>query len=402
MVEIRNSGPGLTFSDYLSIEQFLLFVADEDAASCDSPGSDIKTSVALPAFIAYMKALKDQGRLRPIDGGEGHGIDFLDAWNSVVSDQAPRSGSKGDNAWAEIAEPYAANFMSSAIYNGGQGCSGPGSWAATAEEAYAVLVEMVDQGTRMDLDRIESVRCNVTGTSYMVDTTGWTVKLLSMVPDVDGKMERTAITPCMDTKIVEMTFDVGTGHLIIANWIHLDAFTDNVELRNPLSLNTQFGMEDMTRRHIKENGFLSVYVGETAPELLIVDGVLVVGQVDRDASLPPGGEVMPEIHHGQPCTVIIIERSKLVAIVAMKSNLVNAEAIVADNLAEFRDEVACLRVKPGVHHLYYSGDFEGFAGRFSSPSLPLGQGIEPIFVLSDRRLELVRKLNEPEASSPRH
>lgn len=42
-------------------------------------------------------------------------------------------------------------------------------------------------------------------------------------------------------------------------------------------------------------------------------------------------------------------------------------------------------------HLFVPEADAVFFGRFSSPSLPLGQSLDPIFVLSDKRSELVRK-----------
>jgi hypothetical protein len=156
----------------------------------------------------------------------------------------------------------------------------------------------------------------------------------------------------------------------------------------------------MTERYARAFGFASVSLGNESPDVLSAGGALVIGHVG------PGDDPLHGVEKiGSTCTdlwaVTVIERTRLVEIVAETAGDEKAERVVDAYLAGNGEFVTRMQVPPGTYHLYFSGDHDEFAARFRSPDLPLPATVEPIFVLSPRKLALEPAEPAPEAEGPR-
>jgi hypothetical protein len=330
----------------------------------------MEEAVAVPALASFLSALRDEGRLAPFSGADGYSTRFIGVWNEAAA---------GDVAGLASCFANHRRFFES-YYGAGLEIEAGAEAEAAFRAGYDKLVAVFDKGDFRWFEN-EAERCTVSDTRVSYAIKGWA----AMGGLVDTKTGALGPLPAIERpRIEELSVDFPTGELLIADWFRIDEFTAAVKERDGKSICSAAGRGELTRKYAEKHGFLSVYVGNTSPAVIARDGALVVGWESEDE--PCEGEEL-----GRVCTdlwwVTIIERARLVDIVAGTVGKEEAERIVEDYLAEHGRHIIRAEVAPGTHHLYFHPETEDFDAAFRSDDCPTA-GVEAMFVLSDKRLVL--------------
>lgn len=395
---MRNAAPPPPVSTKTSFGDFLPFdgymrIADNVMSRDDSEVSrqaywSLLREVFAPALQGYLLALRDQGILQPIQGGDGHRIGFMERWNAMVATGLGDLGADEARwAWQTITDRFAHHFAFNATYPA-KLAREKGEDADTLHRSgYEGMVAGVDGGRIEWWQMSSEAQCRVDDVRYKLDVDGWRIRLGRI--DISANGAFIEIAPIAPPVIEAFEVEFRTGELLVADWFRIPEFTEATEAvrGGTASINSANGTVAMTAAYLRELGFVSVCVGNTSPDVLAVDGTLTFGHVDedREEGWPEGVQKL-----GDTCTdlwwVTIIERAKLVEIVARTVGAEEAERKVAEYLAEEGYGLTQLTVEPGRHHLYFHGESEEFNEGFHSPDLAIPDGVEPMFVLSPRPL----------------
>jgi hypothetical protein len=383
-----------TFADYFSFKDFMKFAKNEMKRDPDINKDDrvrreayqkMRTEIMAPAVIGFLKQLREDGKLERIANAEGRAFYFLNAWNGWF-DNSEDFQEYPDHTFRAIANQFDHRAIFRPVYQGRKDIEAGADPETVWKAAYAQVIETMNKGDFPYWDSSGSITCTRTDEHLALDIEGWKITLGGYDKNYDFVPFS---APAQEIGIVEHAFEVKTGNLLIADWFRIDEFSKAVDDYDGPSINSEKGRIMQALHYAEKHGFLSVSVGNTCPRVFSVDGTLVIGRCDDDE--------VEDASLGMVCTDLwwatIIERERLVEIVAQSVDSEKAEQLVADYLAE-HDLITEVKVEPGTYHLYFDGDRGEFHNKFHSDDLDLGE-IEPMFVLSNRKLELSEK---PEAT----
>lgn len=384
--------------------------ADHEMLPMETPGWRERHEELRERFGGFVKdyllRLRAEGLLRPMEGGEGHEVRFLDAWNAMVEDAfEPAPGARRREFWVNwntVLEPFTHSLIFDAHYPAEKAAEKGEDPKPLLDEGYADLVARMNHGnfdyrdSRAGRDYV----CGKTDERYSLDIKAWHPRLGT------GFREFVPIQPIAAMPVQELEVEFRTPRLLIADVFRVADFNDLVDVRDYSrpSINSAAGRVLSTETTLARHGFLEIH-STRSPHVLAMDGTLVFGLVDEDAlwadepedavygedepeRLPEGTEKLGYVSTGR-WSVTIVERARMVEILAEKHGAEEAERLVADYLAsDDGQDVVQVDVEPGVYHAYFHGETEEFGEIFRSPDLPMPKALEPLFVLSPRKLSL--------------
>lgn len=350
-----------------------------------------------PALVQFLSARKDAGLLFPIPGTLGRSGSFMNAWNGMVTDNSWYQANT-EAAWLVIAPMLIDHALFKALHGAARQISDGASYDTTAAEAYKQFVAQVDRGDFRWWANPREEHCFRTGDLLRLDVQNWNI-VLGKMPQSEHACDLVPIEPIEFSSIVEGTVMFETGDLLISEWFNIPEFTKLFgHIDRSVDLNTPMGWVEMTKRYLHDFGVVCVRVDMTTPCIYEQDGCLVLGRTDAlDSHAPAEIGFIPNPYR----TVTIIDRKKLVDLVASQVGRNQAEAKVQNLLKNDNEHIVQVKVRPGTHHLYFSAD-RVFREEFKAEEMEINPRIEPAFLLSDRPMTLTpNKGMEPEASTPR-
>lgn len=372
--------PKLTFADFFSFGAFEQFLAHERRTDL----SDSKSGEGYRALLGelmetalsnYIGALADAGRLEPLKGTAGRRGTLMRAWNGLFDGTEDRQ-----QHLETLAHRLASSFLFIKVYDAVERTK-----YANDREAYEDLIKTVDGGNLRWWSSMVEDYCFVSGDRFKLELEGWRFQLGQISDRKFVPMEDISLPP-----IVECEIEFKSGELLVADWFRLDAFTNGVQATEDpsIDINSIYGCARRTEEYLKKHQFVSVFVGNSSPEVFAHDGALVVGRTDDDlgdvSHLSACGHVITDLWW-----VTIIDRQRLIEILSDELGADAAETAVRDYLAN--SDVLRLQVTPGTYRLYFSGAPDTFLEHFSSPDLEVDTTLQPMFVLSNRPLHLAEK-----------
>lgn len=400
----------IRFADFFSLDDFRRFadhaLLRDDTAAWRNGYQALQQDTMKPTIQAFLLALQAEGKLSPITGAEGHRITFVSCWNKLVAgDLPPQAPGVRSWEWQEIVSPFEHGKLFDATYHLKQAIEDGGDPEAVIPAFYAQYTAEMDGGNFPAWSSMKELYCFVDDNRYQLDVAGWQLTV--------GNGDRDKLNPIQPIavpQVVELTIDFATPDLLIADWFRIDAFTKavNGDDKDAPSINSSAGIEAATTRYVNDFGFISVFVGNRSPEVLALDGTLTFGSVDDDAGFDDEGNEVPLEDLdvvGRTSTqlwwVTVIERARLVDIIAATTGPEEAERQVAAFLAEDNYGLVQAKVEPGQYHLYFHPEHGAFAEQFRSPDLAIPKQVEPMFVLSPRPLRRENAAEpEPAAANP--
>ncbi len=349
--------------------------------------------IVWPAVQRHLEGLRAAGKLAPIPNSKGRSSNFMDAWNAMVTGEGRRY-SEPQYMWHAILQTVSHGLVFDALDAIRESAKLMGSRTEAEKIACERLIAAIEKGDAPKYMSGEH-ECTVTGDRLSLVIKDWRP---SFSHYRDGKLVPIEEVP--EPRIVELEVELKSGNLLIADWFRIDAFTNAVKLEKERSINSVQGCQEFTERSLAEHGFVTVFVGNSSPRIISKNDALVLGYYDEDGDEDLAGKEL-----GSVCTDLwwatIIEREHLVSIVARTHGEEEAERLVAAYLVEHAHVVNEVKVSPGKHMLYFAGDPEIIEERFAAKDFPMGP-IEPYFVLSNRKLDLVAKARhvQPEPDKP--
>lgn len=369
------------FADYFPFTDFKRCMAHErrsgisDQEKIDGDRALI-SELMQPALTRFLGALLEAGRLEPLTGAGGRRGHIMDAWNGLFE-----TGDTSDNRQRHLnflGQRFAPSILFSLITKAR-------SKRETDKAAYDALVAKVDAGSLGWWETIVEDYCFVSGDRFNIQFRSWRLELGQIRDRQFVLMKEISVAP-----LAECEVEFKTGELLIADWIRIEAFTKAVTATEDPAVDicSIEGCVKRTEEYLSKHGFVSVFVGNSSPRVMDEQGALVFGHIDEDvdsASRPsPVGSVTTDLWWAT-----IIDRQRLVEIVASEIGAEAATLAVNDYLE--KNDVLRIKVTPGTHCLYFSGQPELFTENFHSPDLVMDPSVEPMFVLSPRTLELTEK-----------
>lgn len=325
-----------------------------------------------PALAAYFHDLFRAGLIKPIARSEGYENGFLIAWNAVARMRGE------EHHVRDIIRFFAHPLIFHATYSPDET---PDPGPDLVRERYEALLKRVERGTFSRYDLSDGDPCFRTGRRLHVHFENWQGSLFVS----DSNYNRVPAPALPPEGVQSATLEVRGNELLAADWFRIEEFTKEVDLGlEGERLTYAWGRENITR-HYAKLGFVSVPLGNCSPQLLQKDDLLVVGRVDdeMDNAYDDLGSVCTDLW-----AVTLIEKSRLIDIVARTLPRALAAAKVENYLQNEARDITRIEVTPGTYHLYFVGHYPRFGTLFKSPQVDLTGVPHPYFVLSRQALEL--------------
>lgn len=396
----------IDFKDFLSREDYQA-IADYFAKE---PGADAPIEVKeafrqgynrLPedilaqALVRHLGARKAAGLMEAVAHSQGYSTRFIDSWNSAAQD-GENFREYPNQVWTDLVETMPYRLLDDLYRLPGQDEPTP----AVIDAAYEKLIRRINQGD-FSPHFVEAQDCWETGQRIHVKIDGWRCQAGLLTRDPETRRTSFVPAPPPEPNVVkELDVDFPSGRVLVADWFRLEEFTRAVNARGlDFNINSRVGKEQQTEFYASQHGFVSVFVGNSMPEIFAKGDTLAIGlwneEGNLDKGLPPTKPAMPG--KGKICTDLwwatLIDREHLIDLVAEGGDRDAAAAKVDAYVAEHKGYYGVTEVKmpPGTYYLYHNGkhhDFGKMLDRdFVADDLPLTGIDEVFFVLSNKRLE---------------
>ncbi len=325
-----------------------------------------ENEVFYKAVISFLKDKAMAGELEMPNFSKSHEAHFLTNWESLIQNNLT-------HYQEETMSQYFKGVLDFSVI--------PFAYAkepsGNIEETYQKLVEKMNIGTFEKHDLSVDSQCFNCGKRINVLGKNWKLALA----EIDYKNNKiTPLKECIEDKLYEVKVEFKTGELLIADWFRIEEFTKKVEYNSDytdVSINFALGRLKSTQ-HAAELGFVTVHVGNTCPHILQKDEDFIFGRFEYD---PDGGEEPTQIadyqEKGMVCTdlwnVTVIDKSRLIEIVAASTGLEKAEKIVEEYIVENKSNMDIIHVQPGEYTITFDPKKELFS---SDENSELPNGIE--------------------------
>ena len=343
------------------------------------------------ASCEHVRHLAEQGQVSAFPHTAGRCIESPQLWDILIGHATPTQWQTLEAAQARWVEVLSATFTYTLMW--------PKTNLQTPEAYDQALRHLARDG---HLGRLEhEAYCSITGQRHALALEGWTPILLErdatrrMVPVTeDGPGEQ------FDT--VQVAFP--SGEVLVSDWIRLPGFTRQDQDRESKigpegeDINCERGRMAAVRG-CAGAGFVYVHGGSDR-ELFVREGHLIVGYTNPNHPAPPGTASLKI--NGPLRGTVIIDRAELQRLLLADDPSQTPELVDAQIQAYMKDpsnEVHTLQIRPGTHHLYFSGGSRTMHAQFAAAEVDLTR-IEPLFVLSEQPLTLVPPTPAEHAAGP--
>lgn len=351
------------FSEFYSHQKFYSLVKTYENFHSDH-GEYIEFSNQNKLFCdALLKFLEEKVNCRQLPGlacGDTHEASFLSAWANLISGKMKQY----DEDLLKRAFSKICMFLISSSERTKQG-------QEVDPARYDQFVSVIDSGD-FDIHALDpDCRCEHCDKKIFAVSKGWQMSLQELC------MESRAfkpLKPCIERKIEEVEVEFKTGELLISDWIRIPEFTDSVKYNSDhsdVSINASLGRLKSTQ-YAAKHGFVTVHVGNTCPYIFQDGNDFVFGHPEYDEDFAPEdlgddedfeGSLPGHENKGMVCTdlwnVTIIDKTRLVEIVAEKLGPVEAENVVEKYIEE--NNPTTVHVVPGNYRIMFNpttGSFE--------------------------------------------
>lgn len=293
------------------------------------------------AILNYLKERANNNMLQMPINSSTHYSNFLTAWKNLVDKKLKVD--QEDKIIYTFSKIISNNMLKMTYVK----------TPITIEENYTNLINKVNSGDfqRFELEYDECFGC---GKKIHMVTKDWKVQLQTTQIQENNKIEFKVLPDCIEDKIYEVNIEFKTGELLMADWFRIPEFTKQVDY-NPeykkLSINSDLGKIQSTE-HAAELGFVTIHVGNSSPSIYQNGNDFVFGREKEDSEQNHYKE------KGYICTDLwnatIIDKSRLIEIVAQKLGEEEAKKTVEKYLEEEKNNINFITVQPGKYNIAYS------------------------------------------------
>lgn len=380
----------MSFEQFFTKEQFQFFIDKEDGTEQQAKYWQIMNGEFSEAFKSFLK----EKQLKGTAGFESMDLQLLSSWNRFVKNE------ETEEDWAEINKFFAHPIIYQALFKINQidgeiskvkdkiiksGNEMPADFDEKTNqdldkcinENYQKVIEAFNTGNFPGNKSLEEDLCDKTKQTIRYNVEDWEFKPYGLK---DGIVVDVIIPEQASIKVNKINLE--TGNLIITDKIRIKEFLDIINM-DSISVNTATDSENETLRCAKDFNFIEVCLDYGQTFIYEKDGLLIAGNTDN-TDYTQHGDVCAYVH-----TMMIIEKENLINIIAER----NEEAVEIVNEYLKEDGVRQITVEPGEYYCYSSGDMETTENLISDYEHPFTDVENPVFIFSNRELELVEDLS---------
>lgn len=388
-------------SQFISFEQYVEYVKYYIAqrklykAKRTMFNDNMETKIS-PVFVEYLKTLRSEGFIKPIENSKNRGNFFINSWNRFALEQEKEY---------DIDRIIRAVFgrllsMSAVSFTLDFERKEQEPTEDDFRQEYEKFVTIATNGNfgmkKETLNdyffQIESLNCEKTDDYLSFEIKNWNITLYKF------EEEKRTFVPAEipeEQGIEHRVIEFKTGNLLIADWFRIEAFTKEVKNQDKhKSVNSSLGRVQETDAHLKNN-IIHISVGNTCPHIFRHEDKIVIGRHDyheddfeTDEEFEDfiiSTETPNEFDLGSVCTdlwwVTILEYETLIKILARSMTPKEAK-LVADKYLEDTFNHTSLTIEPGEYHLYFCGNSEEkFDKMFDNSEIRKGK-VKPFFTFS--------------------
>jgi len=226
-------------------------------------------------LFEHLVAVRDQGGLRRIEDVDGRDLAWPLEWGHFAEGGAVRD--PGD-----FVRPFMASIMPDFVSRL------PGAKdTRQVRDLYNALVDQIDQGA-IDIEYRLDADCTLTGVRpFMKMSEGWAISAYREPEFGPKSFPRTLIPigPVPPVEMVEVRIPAPSGRIMVADWFRManNVFTDAVFKRTSRApINTEHGKVRETVNHAAQLGVLTIFSGNSSPEIIREGGHMVLGLFDEE------------------------------------------------------------------------------------------------------------------------
>lgn len=360
------------FQNFYTIEQYKQFALNFAAhrACPDTDGPHVDAWLAginemETSLYSFLQAKATQGELDLVPFVKDRGLRWANSWNRMVQGEAT---------------PYDVELVSGmCLHMSSVHLPRPGGDAISIEESYKRLVRDINDGK--DITPMSAYgNCFRTGETYFL-------KMKSGWEPIYGKRDKTHSFIPLDHEVQEREvqhdqIEIPSGELLICDWFRIKAFTTLTKLENAPSINTEFGCLSTSAAYAKKHGFMSVFVGDCGPDVIVRGDQLLFGRTRYDEDLGDNVQVSGE-NLGTTCSdlwwISAIDRQTLTNIVAKEHGVDQASKLIDEMISEY--DVKSVQLQPGSTLHIYHVNKAGLQKDFSCDQVD-STDMEPLFAVA--------------------
>lgn len=380
-----------SFSDYFSFGDMLAVreaAAGRRLVTVDGPEKDaaytnyfavVEEKIAEP-LLKFIKEMHALGVLRPSTNGAGYDCRFVKAWDAIATNNA-RFNEDPDACWDSIERKLRKLSLNMA----GEIAPFSDTPAWTEEKLYTRFIDTMNSGDiEWFMTGIDD-SCGKTDRQLSVQLNNWTPEIWYFEPKKNNHL--VAEPRAAENTILHTVVNFPSGHLLVADWFRIDAFTDLVENNNIPSINSEAGIEARVRDCAERLGFIHVFVGNSCPGVFVKDSQLVIGHDYGEVTLPVGYEEKAHVTTDLWWATLIDKETMITQLAPTHGDA--ARSVVEEYIRN--EDIDEIHIAPGTYHLYFDNDQRTFVEKFAAEGVDL-TGIErPYCMISQSELTLVPK-----------
>lgn len=359
----------LNFKDYYSKESFsqLLEINFQERSKENVDYNKIfdAEEVFYQSVSKFIQDKAKNGEILPIKNSQTHTARFINLWDNLIENKLD---SYQIEDLGTIFRGIVQSYVSPLFYNKKE----LPFVLQNMETHYNTLTEVIQKGNFDWYDLKVEGECVCCGSKFHPLGKNWKIVLA----EVDYKNKDSKITPlkpCMEDKLYQVKVEFKTGELLIADWFRIDEFTKQVGYNQDyqdVSINYASGRLKSTQ-HAANLGFVTVHVGNSSPTILRQDDSFVFGYVDDERDIKT-----EHVSYGSVCTdlwnVTVIDKSRLIEIVALKTGMEKAQQIVETYIEKERHNMTISHVEPGEYTITFNPIQESYS---NNPDDPIPEGV---------------------------
>lgn len=331
----------LNFENFLSFENYKKIAETEiEEKNKENPDYEkIFESHKLyeSSILNYLKERVKKGLLKMPDNSGTHYSNLLSMFKRLTEDKLQENE---HDRLSYLFSKLLSNNMMSLVYS---------KEPTTIETKYKELIEKVNQGNfdRFDLDC--DSECFGCGKKIKLVSKNWNFKLATLNLNENNKYEFVVLPECIEEKLYEVKIEFKTGELLIADWFRIPEFTEQVEYDSEykkVSINTDLGKIKSTQ-HAASLGFITIHVGNSSPTIFQQGDNFIFGhekEENKKSEYEEKGYVCTDLWN-----VTIIDKARLIEIVANKLGEEKAIESVDKYLSKNKNNINFIQVQPGEY-----------------------------------------------------
>lgn len=294
------------------------------------------------------------------------------AWNRFVDDRDIANESLG----------ALVDHLLDAAMRARYGCS-------TSADKHAAVVRAMNEGTFEWYETNSREVCTVTGEQLHLEFRNWR-PVLGVAAGAGIQAVFTPLSgPAPLPKVEHHVINAPSGQLLFADWFRIPPFTEMMTEGETHEQASDASELRKVARYARSHGVMSVFVGNSSPDIFKRSDHLLIGASDPD-------QPEPDDQCGRICTDLwratAVDRQVLISMLARSMPHLEAEKLVQNYIEEH--DIAQASVRPGLLHVYHTAR-AGHMDDFRAPGVPHVEGTNVYAVLSARELQWHHKDSPP-------